>query len=229
MASAEAPAAETVARGRAVLVFLAIGLLVTTVSACSEDRPGADGAVEFSIWPLQYRVPRNVLRKMSNSAGGPQISVSIEVEYPTARPTKQRNEACLQGQPPCKLIEVEISSSWTMSLDEGFEPMQKAFNKQPSKGPFGYEFFSWGPEDRLFNLGRDLRSTYYRKVEGEQIFAFLCLDEPKRVDACLAYSRASSGAIVSYAFPRDLLQDIDRFDVKLRELIDSFVITSGSR
>jgi hypothetical protein len=220
----------TAARLRGALAFLAIVLLVTTVSACTEERPSGDGApIEFSIGSLKFRVPRNLLLRMTSSAGGPQISVSVQIEYPTARSTTQRDEACLNGQPPCKLIEVTIYSSSMRSMDEGYENVMKLFEKQPSKGPFGYEFFSLGSEDMPFHLGPDWRGTYYRKVEVGQVFSFVCRDVPKRAIDCHTYSRTSSGAVLLYSFPRDLVEHIDRFDASLRELIDSFVIAGGAR
>jgi hypothetical protein len=111
-------------------------------------------------------------------------------------------------------------NDFTLS-EVGFENSKYLFrNKNPKKGPYGFDLYEIGPE-----RARDER---YRKVIDGRVVVFDCLmsklgRETYRI--CDHVSKTRSGAYFYYHFSGDRgLKDAVEVDDGIRRLIDSFSI-----
>ncbi len=172
--------------------------------------------IELSVGSVRYKIPRNYLFEMDHWDGGPQESVSLRVRYPDFKPYSEETKRCMLKQEPCRILEFHITLPQLPSDDRGFESMRDLFrNRTPDAGPFGFE---------LYHLAQN---EYYRKALPDRVFAFSCFpfDNHGIPDGiCQAHTRARCNGVVAYFFSRQQLEDAERVDTGLRDLVDSFAV-----
>jgi hypothetical protein len=174
-----------------------------------ENRMSMDKTpVEFSVGPVQYRIPRNYLFKMDNWTGGPQRLVSLRAQYPGFAPFSQETEACFSKHMPCQLIEIHLGVP-----DSG---------ETPEQAEFGYERYKSGPDTA--------RVDFYRKVLANRKLIFMCQPFDNRGNpdgVCSSIIRIQSGGQVSYFFSLRQLGEAQDLDAGVRSLVESFIVGDG--
>ncbi len=178
---------------------------------------------------VRYRVPRNYLVWMDAWNGGAQTLVKLKVTFPGFQPLARETAPCLSLSPAfrpttCTPLEFVLRNggAYEPPDDVRFNNARALFHSQNPLPAFdGFELYETGPPEARINT--------YRKVTPQHTLVITCLlqSSDQRMAVCRSVSRLESGVVLSYLLYSDQLQDVERIDTGIRQLIRSFQLDSG--
>ena len=187
-------------------------------------RPSTDTTpVVVKVEKYTYRIPRNYLVRMFN----PTIKVTIQgYKIPAFEPLTDETRDCfgsiLQGERAgCQSAEFAIEFPYTVTHRELLERNSDLFrNKEPRKGPFGYDIYDIGPENARTEV-----YTKKDKKEDKDIIFFRCQifdNNGKRAAVCNDRFPLIDGNSVHFFFSLDQIASVPEIETGVQKFMEKF-------